>query len=184
MKKNRNLILLLFFLSITIAVIFSCSSNSDVNLVCNSSFENQNQPDLSCWKLMMDTLTYSDWYSTVVPPEGGQFSLKLAGSEGASFDPYAETYITDLSGNITLQISAFIQALYGGQPIYLSAYQHRNGSVIQSADQTDWAFNGWKKFSITETFQFELTDTLFIRITQTTGQNSSCLVDLVSVNMH
>lgn len=181
MKKIQNFILLLFFLSISIAVIISCSSNSEINLVCNASFESNRQPDISCWKLMMDTLTYSDWYSTDVPPNGGTFSLKLAGSEDASFEPYAETYITKLSGKYHLHISAYIKSLYGDQSIHLSATKKRNNAIIQTAEYRDGAFNEWKNFKIVQEFQMDSTDTLFIGITQSSGQNSACLIDMVTV---
>jgi hypothetical protein len=180
MKKIQNFILLLFFLSISIAVIISCS-NSEINLVCNESFESNHQPDLSCWKLVMDTHTYSDWYSTEVPPNCGNFSLKLVGSEDASFEPYAETYITQLSGKYHLQISAYIKSLYGDQSIHLSATKKRNNAIIQTAEYRDGAFNEWKNFKIVQEFQMDSTDTLFIRITQSSGQNSACLIDMVTV---
>lgn len=179
--KSIQLLFTIFLSGYSLLSLVSCSGECEGNLVCNPSFESAGQPSLNCWKLQMDTTTYLDWYSMDVPPDGGQYSLKLAGSKDASFDPYAETFMTGLSGNQNLEISAFIQALYGGQSIYLTATQKRNGMIVQTADQSDWAFNGWKKFTITENFQFESTDTLYVHITQTTGQNSACLVDQVCV---
>lgn len=148
MKKIQKFILLLFFLSIFIAVIISCSSSSEINLDCNESFESNHQPYFSCWKLVMDTLTYSNLYSSNVPPNDGNFSLKLAGSEDSSFEPYAETYITQLSGQYYLQISAYIKSLHSGQSIHLSATQKRNNAIIKTAEYSDGAFNGWKNFKI------------------------------------
>ena len=151
------------------------------NLVCNPSFEINGQASIDCWTVVKNFNTYPDTFSTDVPTNGGQFSLRLEGTSDTDWDPYAESYVTDISGNKIVSLSAYIKALLGGQPIYLWLEHIRGGQVIESKSDHHWAFKGWKEFSVTDTLLLQPQDSLRIKIIQTTGQNSSANIDMVKL---
>lgn len=151
------------------------------NLICNPNFEINGQASLNCWNVVKDFTTYPDTFSTVVPTNGGQFSLCLNGTKDVNWDPYAETYITNISGQKIISLSAYVMSLYGGQPIYLTLDHIRGGQVIESKSDSDWAFNGWKKFIVLDTLSMQNQDSLRVKIIQTTGQNSGAYIDLVEL---
>ena len=185
MKQNITLLLLASL------IILSCNKDKETaddilspttnNLVCNSSFEINGKGSLSCWSVVKDFIIYPDTFSTEAAPNGGNFSLRLEGTKDANWDPYAENYVTNISGQKIVSLSAYIMSVYGGQSIYLYLEHIRTGQVIKSKSYYDWAFNGWKKFSVTDTLTLQTQDSLRIKIIQTTGQNSGAYIDLVEM---
>lgn len=157
------------------------TSSSTNNLICNPSFEINGQASLNCWNVVKDFTTYPDTFSTEVPSNGGQFSLSLNGTKDHNWDPYAETYVTNISGNKNISLSAYVKSLYGGQAIYLTLDHIRGGQVIASKSDFSWAFNGWKKFIVLDTLSMQSQDSLRVKIIQTTGQNSGAYFDLVEL---
>ena len=151
------------------------------NLVCNPSFEINGQGSLNCWTVVKDFITYPDTFSTEVPPNGGQFSLRLEGTKDVNWDPYAESYVTNISGQKIVSISAYIKSLYGGQAIYLWLEHVRSGQIIKSKADYSLAFNGWRKFNVTDTLFLQTQDSLRIKIIQSTGQNSGAFIDMVEM---
>jgi hypothetical protein len=181
-----------FLTSILIACILTaCKKDKEIidnpttpiinNLVCNPSFEVNGHGSLNCWNIVKDFTTYPDTFSTVVPTNGGQFSLRLDGVKDVNWDPYAETYITNISGQKIISVSAYVMSLYGGQPIYLNLDHLRGGLVIDSKSDFHWAFNDWKKFNVVDTLSIQSQDSLRIKIIQTTGQNSGAYIDLIEL---
>jgi hypothetical protein len=176
---------------IFIVLIFSCKKdkveknilthNTSVNLVCNSSFEINNLQSINCWNIVKDFSTYPDTFSTDVPHDGGYFSLRLNGIRDVNWEPYAETFVTNLSGEKIISLSAYIKAVYGGQVTNLILEQIRAGMVIRNKIFSDYAINGWEKFIINDTLTMLTTDSLRIKIVQTTSQNSGSLIDLVEL---
>jgi hypothetical protein len=172
-----------------IVFLLSCKKDKSIgspapspSLICNPSFEINGQGSLHCWNLVKDFATYPDTFSTDVPPNGGQFSLRLEGVKDVNWDPYAETYVTNLSGQKIVSLSAYAKTLYGGQSIYLWLEHVRSGQVIKSKSDNKWAFSGWQTLLVTDTLTLQSQDSLRIKIVQTTGQNSSAYIDLVELN--
>ena len=153
------------------------------NLICNPSFEVDGHGSLNCWNIVKDFTTFHDTFATMAPTNGGKFSLRLEGIRDVHWDPYAETYITNISGQKVISLSAYIMSLLGGQPIYLYLDHIRGGKVIESKSDCDWAFNDWKKFIVTDTLTLQNQDSLRVKIVQTTGQNSSAYIDLVALSI-
>ncbi len=149
------------------------------NLICNPSFERGGHGSLECWRIAKDFTTYPDTFVYMAPPQGGQFSLRLEGYRDVAWDPYVETFVTNLSGTRNLALTAEVMAVAGGQAIELWLKHIRNGQVIDSTVDVHWAFNGWLQFAVTDTLILQQQDSLQIKILQNTGQNSLCYVDWV-----
>ncbi|MES2380881.1 MAG: hypothetical protein V4538_07555 [Bacteroidota bacterium] len=151
------------------------------NLINNASFEINGKGSVNGWNLVKDFRTFPDTFSNTVPVGGGQFSLRLEGTKDVKWNPYAETYITNISGKKIISLSAYIRSLYGGQDIYLSLYHIRGGQVIDSKSDSHLAFNDWKKFSVIDTLSLQNQDSLRVKIMQSTSQNSGAYIDLVEL---
>ena len=151
------------------------------NLICNPSFEQDGRGSLACWHIVKDFTTYPDTFVQLAPPQGGQFSLRLEGYRDVAWDPFVETFVTNLSGSRALTLSAEVMAIAGGQAIELWLKHIRNGQVIDSTVDVHWAFNGWLRFAVTDTLVLQPQDSLQVKILQNTGQNSLCYVDWVEL---
>ncbi len=149
------------------------------NLICNPSFELDGHGSLECWRIVKDFTTYPDTFVQIAPPGGGQFSLRLEGYRDVAWDPYVETFVTNLTGTRNLTLTAEVMAIGGGQAIELWLKHIRNGQVIDSTVDVHWAFNDWLQFRVTDTLTLLPQDSLQIKILQNTGQNSLCYVDWV-----
>lgn len=138
-KNMKNILTLIVIASILMA----CKKDKEIidsptppiknNLVCNPSFEINGQGSLNCWNVVKDFTTYPDTFSTVVPTNGGQFSLRINGINDVNWDPYAETYITNISGQKVISLSAHVMSIYGGQPIYLTLDHIQQTRIVRAS---------------------------------------------------
>lgn len=187
MKKTVPILILLLLTSIFLAynkdneIIDNPSFPGTNNLVYNPSFEMNGHGSLNCWNIVKDFTTYPDTFTTLVPNNGGNYSLRLEGSKDVNWDPYVETYITNISGLKIVSLSAYIMSLYGGQAIYLTLDHIRGGQIIDSKSDSHWAFNDWKKFIVIDTLTLLNQDSLRVKIIQNTGQNSGAYIDLIEL---
>ena len=183
----KHFLILILFTSILI----SCKKDTEIinnptppiinNLICNPSFEISGHGSLNCWKIVKDFTTFPDTFSTIVPTNGGQFSLRLDGIKHVGWAPFAEIYITNLSGLKVISLSAYVMSLYGGQSIDLTLEHIRGGLVINSKSDYHWAFSGWRKFTVLDTLSVNNDDSLRVKIIQNNGQNSGAYIDLVEL---
>ncbi|MCC6385340.1 MAG: hypothetical protein LC117_06965 [Bacteroidia bacterium] len=107
------------------------------NLVCNPSFELNGYRSLNCWTLVKDFTTSPATFSNVVPINRGIFSLRLNGIKDLNWNPYAETFITNIPAQKIISLSAYIMTVYCRQPICLILDQIRGGQAIDSKSDYD-----------------------------------------------
>jgi len=129
---------------------------SEGNLITNSTFESNGQPDFQGWTGMKS-------FSNDVPADGGKWSLKLEPvwypGEG-----FAETFITGFSGNYTFQLNCEVKSIRNGTGAIILRVKGENGTITDVA-KTTFNDSTWKKVTLTAAVQLQPTDQLIVHLT-------------------
>lgn len=148
---------LIYFLAVF--AISGCKKDKKVsegNLIANSTFESNGQPNFQGW-------TGIKSFSNDVPPDGGKWSLRL---EPAWYpgEGFAETFITGLSGNYTFQLNCEVKSIRNGTGTIILRLRRENGTVT---DVTKTTFNDstWEKITLITTVQLQPADQLIVHLT-------------------
>lgn len=148
-----------------------------------TSFENNNIPDIAGWNLFYDYYSGVQYDTIVIStcPNGGQWALNIKAQR--NHFSYAERYLTNNSGIKYLSLS-FYAALNSGQnTVIASLSQIRNGLEISNKEINLSVWNGWNKFTIKDTLSLMQTDSIRIKFkgTGNTYESSNFIIDLVQL---
>lgn len=149
----------------------------------STSFEVNNNPDLTGWILFYDYYVGIS-YDTLVTsscPNGGTLALNLK-AQRLRYS-YAKRYLTNLTGTKKLKLS-FCATLYSGQNSVIASLTHlRNGTEIKSKEINLYVWNNWQEFIIQDTLNLSPTDSVRINFqgTGSTYESSDVIFDLVKL---
>jgi len=173
-------------------ILCSCTKENEITpsdepdqivVLFETSFENNNNPDITAWNLFYDYYSGVP-YDTVVSsdcPGGGQWALNLK-AQKLHFS-YAEKYLTNFSGNKFLSLSCYATLNSGQNSATVSLSQIRNGLTIKNKEINLGVWNNWEKFTIRDTLNLVPADSIRIKFkgSGSTYESSDFIIDLVKL---
>jgi hypothetical protein len=170
--------LILCLVILSVLFIYSCKEEekqppTGVNLIENSSFENENGSDFSGWS--------GDSYSFVtdVPDSNEKFSLKIQPGWWPTTG-YVTTNITGYTGKFRFRLSAMSKSFSWTGQLRLI---HMDGNGIKDMSQVNMNSATWQQFEVTDEFELIPEDHVIVEILIGSSEVSSgyVLVDKVSL---
>jgi hypothetical protein len=167
-------------------ILCSCKKEKDIpqiDTLFETSFENNNIPDIAGWNLFYDYYSGVQ-FDTIVSstcPNGGRWALNIKAQRLHS--SHAERYLTNYSGNKFLSLSFYAILNLGQNSATASMSQIRNGVTIKNKEINLGVWNNWAKFTIIDTLNLVPTDSIKIKFkgTGSSYESSDFIIDLVKL---
>ena len=164
------------------------SLSQTVNLITNPSFEYNGQPTGNTWfyqfgALKNDTLAVE--FTNDVPPEGGNWSLKLnIGSTQGNYHwfGFANTYISGINGTHIYNLKAWMKpSLNWHGSINIGKLSNKKFTKTKEVSTSS---ENWAIYSVTDTITTSINDSIVINLytgTQPVGWRHYVLFDLIEL---
>ncbi len=155
---------------------FVGTDNLPENLISNSSFEIGKSPSLEGW--IVDS-TWVD-FARDVPPQGGQWSIKLEAG-WAPQEGFAETYYSGDAGKRIYRLTAWMKTLHQWKGTISLGLRKSGQTIIRKSTSRD--STQWSQISLQDTLAVSRADSIIVRLSagMTAVRRGEALFDLVKL---